>query len=169
MKKVGIALVAAVALIGGAVTTAAPASADTGAVTDPTGDAPRRIDIQELRVANNTGRVRATLEVRDLRARGTFTLFWVSEDYQTGFRVRLKRTEDGLTVRFAYRPEIGWHATPCPDAEVSWAAQLDRITARVPQDCYPYDLPDFWIFGAYSRLGLGEDSLEDNTLQLDRG
>jgi hypothetical protein len=142
----------------------APAQAAPATKTDKAGDAPALVDITSFTVRNGADRVVMTSTVPGLRQRGGFA-FGYSTSRFGGLLVFARRTGNGPPVEATYCGEVRCHDVHCPGLRVRWGSQ--RVTAIVPQRCYPSPLPSPGVFTATSANKVGFDDV--GVLRVPRG
>ena len=167
---------------------AAPAVADSGSGTDERGDAPARVDITGLHVENGNRWFSMRVEVRNLRQKGNFQLF-----YEEGRRAPSAPPHRGALIivhRVAGETRARWlgcsredcSAEPgegCGRLRASWNTVTDVIRVEAPHAClwwlqrHPDQSPPrTGTFDVYSYLGrLGGDGESDgiDPVVVDRG
>jgi len=177
MKRVILGILAAVLVLGGGLMTSA--SAESGSVETPSGDAPARIDITRFSVENDDRWVYMKVDVRNLRQKGKFNFhYWMGSGGTPSPRSALivVRQEDKHTLgRFFACGREDCRPTPCPRLRVSWRPLDDVVRIAVPQRCFPRRAshpdappPPSGRFFVWSRLG---DAIDDpeGQLALQRG
>jgi hypothetical protein len=117
----------------------APAGAATVSTTDRVGDAPPYIDITAVTVRNSADRLVVTATVPGLDRRGGFG-FGYSDRPIGGLIVLARRNGAGPRLEAVYCGKIRCHDVHCPGLRVRYGR--DRVTAVVPQRCYPGVAPD---------------------------
>lgn len=132
------AVALSVAVVG---TAAPPSSAERGSVANEAGDAPARIDLTGLAVANGDRRARMVVEVRDLGEHGRFTLrYWGGRRQSPPARsvlVGVRRVEGETRVRFFHCGREDCSHERCRGLAAEWDAGADVVEVTVPQRCYP--------------------------------
>jgi hypothetical protein len=177
MRRVILGIVAAVLVLGGGLMT--PASAESGSMSTPKGDAPAKIDITRFSVDNDRRWVYMKVDVRNLRQKGKFNFhYWMGNGGTPPPRSALVvvRQEDKHTLgRFFSCGLEDCSPAPCPRLRVSWRPAEDVVRIAVPQRCFPRpaDNPDgpppsSGRFYAWSSLGDAVDDT-DGLLALRRG
>ena len=151
MRKTAVLALLVSVVIAVATLSPSPAAAESGSRTLKRGNAPAAIDLVRMRVDNGPRMVRFTLHVRDLGRRGHFSMLWhEARANERGFAVGVARRPGG-----GLRTTYHWwnrndHEVSCPGAVIRWEAGRDRLLARVPQRCFPREIPRRWVFSAQS-------------------
>ena len=129
------------------VASAPAASAESVAVPDPTGDAPRAIDASRIRVVNAQPAVRIPMHFTDLhrsRVQAVKAELDVGKLLGRGYVIVFKRRESGgFTKRLSWvrlYAEGGTTLPRCAGLKLAWAAP-DRAVIRLPRSCMtkPHD------------------------------
>lgn len=176
MRRLVLAILAGFLVLGG---TAAPAAAESGSVSDPSGDAPSRIDITRLKVDNDKRWFTARVDVRDLRQKGKFDFYYwrgTGGLPMQSLIVRVHRVDGETRARFWTCGTEDCTIGSCPRLRARWSSARDFVRISAPQRCYPRPRtrpdappPAAGQFFAYSRLGEDTtDELED-PVELQRG
>ncbi|HCB07781.1 MAG TPA: hypothetical protein PLZ93_08805 [Nocardioides sp.] len=147
IPSLAVALAAAAALT--VLVAVPPASADTGQRTDRAGDAPGIIDITRVTVRNDRSRVVITSHVPGLKTRGGFA-WGYSTSPNGGLLVFADKIAGRLVVEATYCGEITCHDVTCRGLRVRWMTAKHRLSAIIPQRCYPAPLPSPGVFTATS-------------------
>lgn len=142
LKNLAISLLATILLV----TTAGAASAESVAVQDPPGDAPRAIDVTRIRVDNAQHGVRIHLHFADLH-RSRVQLVMAELDVGPllgwGYVIVFKRhAPGGFAKRLSWvrlYAEGGTTLPRCAGLRLTWAT--DRADIRIPRSCMskPHD------------------------------
>lgn len=142
VMNLAISLLATIALV----TTAAVASAESVAVQDPKGDAPRAIDVTRIRVDNAQHAVRIHMHFADLhrsRVRLVRSELDVGKLLGRGYVIVFKRRgHGGFAKRLSWvrlYAEGGTTLPPCARLKLTWAN--DRADISLPRSCMskPHD------------------------------
>lgn len=181
MRRLILSLVAGAMVILGAVATA---SADTGSHNDARRDAPARVDVTKFHVENGDRWFSMRVEVRDLRQKGRFELFYESgrreygERLHRGTLILVHRLAGVTRARFLGCSPEDCSAEPgenCPRLRASWDPEKDVIRVAAPQACIWWlqrnpDLapPRRGTFHVYAHLGEGAGDSSDLVV-VDRG
>lgn len=176
MRRAGLALLAAL------VVTALPAtaSAETGHKSDPSGDAPARIDIKRFEVRNATHRFTARADVRNLRQKGTLTFeYWrgtTGSPPMQSLLVVVDRVDGATRGRFFTCGFEDCAPAHCAGLRSVWRAGQDFVRISAPQRCYPTPRthphappPAAGRFFVWSGLGKASDHIQGDPLALSRG
>lgn len=177
MRRVILGILAAVLVLGGGLMTSA--SAESGSVATPQGDAPARIDITKFSVDNGERWFTMKVEVRNLRQKGKFNFhYWMGNGGNPPPRsaiVVVHRVDGETKARFLECGLEDCSPEPCPRLRASWRPLDDVVRIAAPQRCFPRpaDNPDAppppsGRFFVWSLLGDATDS-PDATITLDRG
>jgi hypothetical protein len=142
LKRLAIGLLATIVLV----TTAAVASAESVAVQDPQGDAPRAIDVTRMRVDNAEHAVRIHMHFAALnrsRVRVVKAELDVGPLLRRGYVIVFKRrASGGFAKRLSWvrlYAEGGTTLPRCAGLRLTWAT--DRADLRLPRSCMskPHD------------------------------
>ncbi|KAA1426663.1 hypothetical protein [Nocardioides antri] len=176
MKRVLLAIAAATLVLGG---TATPAAAESGSVSDPSGDAPARIDITRLKVDNDKRWFTMRVDVQDLRQKGIFHFhYWrgTSGVPMQSLIVVVKRIDGETRARFFACGFEDCRPETCPRLRARWRSDTDFVRISAPQRCYPRPRtrpdappPAAGQFFVYSRLGKGAVDDHEEQVELQRG
>lgn len=176
MKRTILAIVVGLLLFGG---TMAPASAESGTLDDPSGDAPARIDLTRLEVDNGNRWFTMRVGVRNLRQQGRFGFhYWGGNGTPPPRSVLIvvRRVEGTTKARFLRCGRDDCAPAPCPRMRVAWRTGQDYVRVSAPQACFPRPrnnpdapAPARGLFFSWSQLG--ERTYDDTPghLVLDRG
>lgn len=157
----------------------APASAESGSVATPQGDAPAKVDITRLTVDNGQRWVTMRVDVRNLRQKGKFGFhYWMGTGGAPPPRsalVMVHRVDGETKARFFGCGLEDCTPDPCSRLRATWRPLADVVRIGFPQRCFPRPAhnpdappPPSGRFFAWSRLGDVGDS-PNTILTLDRG
>ena len=153
-SRAALALVLSALLL---VMTAAPSQAAAVTRADRRGDAPAAIDITRYHVNNGRSRIDYTLSVRDLGARGSFTVGFDSASlYYDGAGVQVTRRNGRLTSTYLHFTEDFTTRAPCAGIRARWDTRRDVVAVSIPQHCYSdrwNPIPRGWHIGVSGQLG----------------
>jgi hypothetical protein len=119
----------------------APAHAETGSKSDPSGDATRQVDITRLTVTNGDHRVTVRIKVRDLRRRGVFNVhYWGGTTGTPPARSAIISTRlvDGeRVVEYLACDREQCEQVRCRRMRLDWRPVADVVVMSARQRCYP--------------------------------
>lgn len=176
MRRLILAILAAGLVLGGGLM---PASAESGSLTTPSGDAPAKIDITKFSVDNGARWFTMKVKVRNLRQKGKFHFhYWMGTGGNPPPRsaiVVVHRVDGATKARFLECGIEDCSPTPCARLRASWRPADDVVRIAAPQRCFPRPArnpdappPPSGRFFAWSLLG---DEVDDEVdlLALQRG
>lgn len=175
MRRAVLTFLTALLVLGGAMS---PASAETGSVTDPSGDGPAVVDITRLTVRNGNHRFTMRVKVRDLRQRGTFGFhYWGGASATPPARsalVVVRRVDGETKASFLACDREECHPARCRATRVEWRPARDVVEVSVRQRCYPRpprnpDAPAPAVGRFFAEGVLGEEYDSTDLLTLQRG
>jgi len=155
-----------------------PATARSGSMAYPVGDAPASVDITRLSVVNGVDRFSMRVEVRDLGERG-----YVDFHYWRGRRstppprsliVEVRYVDGQARARFLSCGREDCVRARCEGLSATWRPQADVVAISAPQSCYPRGPQDagpvtVGRFFAGAGVGGDDDDGSSEPLLLTRG
>ncbi|QWC86055.1 hypothetical protein KLP28_04840 [Nocardioidaceae bacterium] len=132
----GAACLAVVAAMAGAVLTAGPADAQTRSVRDGRDAVVPRLDLRQVTFSNTRERLRATVQVRGLRARGALQLTLRFDDTRGyAHSAVVTRYPSGATgTSWTWQPSFGGSMETCPKPmSVRVLPKRDRVVMIMPR------------------------------------
>ena len=175
MKRAILAAAASALVLAGSATTA---SAESGSLADPRGDAPEVFDITRFSVTNGDRRWTAEVKVRELRQRGQFSFhYWPATGGSPpprSVRVNVQRVDGDTKVRFLACNDQECFPEPCGGIDGHWRHQRDIVEITVPQRCFPRppgnpSAPPPAAGRFFAAGSIGSDYDGTDSLRLDRG
>jgi hypothetical protein len=177
MKRPTVIAAAVVVVAGLALGPSTPATAETGTLKSPRGDAPAAIDITRLSGDNGARRFSMQIQVSDLGNAGEFGFYYWGGRHEApparSLLIKVTSVEGHARARFKICDRQICINHVCEGLHARWDAAADRVSVSAPQRCYPrgrHPVPlNTGRFHVEGILGRAYDPGPSEPLVLNRG